>query len=143
MAKTTIDQIRDRLPIVTETVRGDDALNGFISQGDALVDGHLRKRYALPLEAPVDPLIEYVALDLVCGLALENVFGEDSPNDVRQSAILKVRAIKLLEQIASGEILIQHEELGSGVRPRTFRPALDSTGHSDFALDDDGMGLPE
>ncbi len=143
MAYTTISKIRERLPIVTETVRGDAALNDFIAQGDALVEGSLRKRYALPLEAPIDPLIGYIALDLVCGLVLENVFGEDSPNDVRHSAILKGRATRFLEQIASGEILLQHEELSAGARPRTFRPGAASTAHSDFALDSDGMGLPE
>lgn len=143
MAYTTIENIRERLPIITEAVRSDSVLSDFIAQGDSLVNSYLRKRYALPLETPIDSLIEYVALDLVCGLLLENVFGEDSPNDVRHSAILKGRALRLLEQVASGEILLQHEELSDGVRPRVFRPATTSTAHSDFTLGNDATDLPE
>ncbi|MCP4231268.1 MAG: DUF1320 domain-containing protein [bacterium] len=143
MAYTTISKIRERLPIVTETVRSNEVIDGFIAQCDALIDGYLRERYSLPLDSPADPLISYIALDLACGLVLENVFGEDSPNDVRQSAILKGRAMKLLEQIAEGAILVQHEELDSEGQPRAFRPGLGLTAHSDFALDDDGLKLPE
>ncbi len=143
MAYTTIAKIRERLPIITETVRSDAVLDDFIGQGDALMDGYLRTRYELPLGVPYDPLVEYVALDLACGLVLENVFGEDSPNDTRQSAILKERALRLLEQIASGELLLQHGALSGGAQPRVFRPGASSTAHSDFALDGDGMGLPE
>jgi phage gp36-like protein len=142
MAYTTVSEVRERLPIITETVRNDTVIQDFIAQGDALIDGYLRDRYSLPLNPPTDPLISYIALDLVCGLVLENVFGEDSPNDVRQSAILKGRAFRLLAQIAEGAILLQHDELDSEGQPRAFRPGLGSTALSDFALDDDGMKLP-
>ncbi len=124
MAYTTVSEIRARLPLITGEVRTDEQLAGFIAQADAVVDANLRGLYVLPLRAPLDPLVAFVALDLACGLTLENVYGEDVPNDVGHPATLKDRAQRLLAALRAAEIYLEHETIGGLGKPSWARPPL-------------------
>lgn len=74
MAYCTLDQLNDRFgpaTLVALTDRADvptgevdiDVLNRAISEADALIDGYLAARYALPL-ASTPPLLVSLALDI-------------------------------------------------------------------------------
>jgi len=87
-------------------------------------------------------IIRHIALDFVCGLVLENVFGEDAPTSSGQSNILKQRAIKMLDKIRDGDLLLEHTPLVK-VTPSVIRPNLDSNEESRFAVSDIILTFPE
>jgi hypothetical protein len=124
MAYATVPEVRARLPLITADVRTDDQIQDFIAQAAVAVDANLRGFYVLPLRDPLDPLVAFVALDLACGLTLENVYGEDVPNDVGHPATLKDRAQRLLASLRAGEIYLEHETVGSLGKPSWARPPL-------------------
>ncbi len=145
MAYTSVSDVRERLPLITAAVRTDDQVESFIADAGAIIDGYLRGVYDLPLADPFDPLIVYIALELTCGLVLENVYGEESPNDVAQPRLLKERAFRLLEEIRSDRILLAHDAFTEGGAPAVTRESLltDDTERSLFSLDPDTLGPVE
>lgn len=108
MVYTTVSDVRARLPLITVEVRTDDQIRGFIEQAEAVVDGYLRSVYRWPLRPPYDPLLSFIALDLACGLVLENVYGEETPNDVDHPSTLKRRATAILSALRGGEVYLDH-----------------------------------
>jgi len=124
MAYTTVNDVRGRLPLITAEVRTDDQVADFITQAGATVDAALRGLYRLPLAGTLDPLVAFVALDLACGLLLENVFGEETPNDVALPATLKARATKVLDAVRDGSIVLEHEAAAAPGCPSWDRPSL-------------------
>lgn len=140
MGYTSVSEIRDRLPLITPAVRTDEQVESYIEEAGAVIDGYLRKVYVLPLEEPYDPLVNYIALDLACGFLLENVYGEETPNDVGQPRLLKDRALKFLNEIRTGVILLTHEGYAAPP-PAVGRESLTSedTERSLFSLDPDTL----
>lgn len=136
MAYTTVQDVRERLPFITAEVRTDAEVADFIAQAEATVDAYLRGLYYLPLQEPVDPLVSYIALDLACGLVLENVFGEDTPTDAEHPRLLKDRATRLLGAIRAGEVRLDHRGPGWTPPPTAYRPPLrdPAPGESAFRL---------
>jgi hypothetical protein len=145
MAYTTVSEIRARLPLVTAEVRSDAEVQNFIDQATATVDGFLRGVYVLPLATPLDPLVAFVALDLACALTLQNVYGQDAPNDAGQPAALRARAAGILQAVKGREILLDHELLAAPGAPRLARAALSgrAEGGNLFRLDAEVAGGEE
>jgi phage gp36-like protein len=139
MAYISVSDVRERLPLITEAVRTDIQIEGFIDDAGAVFDGYLRGVYVLPLSESVDPLVKYLVLELTCGLVLENVYGEESPNDVAQPRLLKERVLTLLEDMQSGRILLDHDAyLGESAPAVTRENVLpDDTEQSLFSIDPD------
>jgi phage gp36-like protein len=106
MAYCTVEQVRERLPLITADVRDDDSVAGFIAQAEAVVDGKLASRFQLPLPEEETSLIHFICLDLVCGLLLENVYGSDVPVVSELAGVLQNRAQELLQQLVQGRILL-------------------------------------
>ncbi len=125
MSYATIDDVRARLPLVTEGVRSDEQLADLLAQADALVDGYLRGAYVLPLASPVDPLVHFLALELACALTLENVYGEETPNVGGEAAASRARVTAILEAVAAGTVLLEHEKLYEPPGPATRREPLE------------------
>ncbi|UCE26829.1 MAG: DUF1320 family protein [Candidatus Coatesbacteria bacterium] len=142
MAYVNVSDVRERLPLITDSVRTDAQIERFIDDAGAVVDGYLRGVYELPLGEPVDPLVGYIALELTCGLVLENVYGEESPNDVAQPRLLKNRALAFLDDIRSGRILLDHDAYPAGNAPAVARESVLSgdTERSLFSVDPDVLG---
>jgi phage gp36-like protein len=145
MIYVSISDVRERLPLITEAVRTDAQIESFIDDVDAVTDGYLRGVYVLPLIDPIDPLITYVALELTCGLVLENVYGEESPNDVAQPRFLKERALRLLDGMRSGRILLDHGAYPGESAPAVTRESVlsEDTERSLFSVDSDVLGPAE
>jgi len=135
MAYTSITAVRARLPLLTEEVRSDDQVQDFIAEADAVVDAHVRVAYILPLAEPVDPLVGFAALELACGLVLENVYGEETPDDVNHPQAMKARAFQLLEAVRAGTLALAHPRLYREPTPRVDREKLAAApGGSIFGL---------
>ncbi len=145
MAYTTVTEVRSRLPLVTGGVRTDAQLQDFIDQAAATVDTHLRGVYVLPLASPLDPLVRFIALDLACAATLENVFGEETPNDVGQPAALKRRALELLGAVHRGKIKLDHAAFAAPAAPALSRESLKKAAAetSVFGLGPDVLGESE
>jgi phage gp36-like protein len=145
MAYISVSDVRERLPLITEAVRTDAQIEGFIDDAGSVVDGYLRGVYVLPLGEPVDPLVTYLALELTCGLVLENVYGEESPNDVAQPRLLKERALIFLDDIRSGRILLDHDAYLGESAPTIARESIlsEDTERSLFSVDGDVLGPVE
>ncbi len=139
MVYVSVSDVRERLPLISDAVRTDAQIEGFIDDAGAVVDGYLRGVYELPLSEPIDPLVAYAALELTCGLVLENVYGEESPNDVAQPRLLKERALAFLDDIRSGRILLDHDAYPAGSTPTVTRESVssDDTERSLFSVDPD------
>lgn len=105
MSYTNTEQIRSRLPQVTEEILADDQIESLISQADTVVNGYLRLKYELPL-TEADSLIRYISLELSCAAVLEMVYGQSEPENAALAVRLRERAIDLLKSIAGGEILL-------------------------------------
>jgi phage gp36-like protein len=145
MAYVSVSDVRERLPLVTEAVRTDAQIGGFIDDAGSVVDGHLRGIYVLPLSEPVDALVTYLALELACGLVLENVYGEESPNDVAQPRLLKERALTFLDDIRSRRISLNHDAFLGESAPTVTRESIlsEDTERSLFSVDGDVLGPVE
>ena len=110
MAYCTVEQVRERLPLITVDVRDDESVTGFIGQAEAIVDGELASRFQLPLPEEETSLIHYICLDLACGLLLENVYGSDVPVVSELAGVLVTRAQELLRELVKGRILLPGAE---------------------------------
>lgn len=110
MAYCTLDDILKKIPEATviqltddegaslvNTSRVDEAIEG----ADAEIDGYCATRYTVPLD-PVLPII----IKLACDLAIYNLYARVVENipDTRQKQ--RDAAIKLLERIADGKVLL-------------------------------------
>lgn len=142
MAYISVSDVRERLPLITEAVRTDTQIESFIDDAGSVVDGYLRGVYVLPLGEPVDSLVTYLALEFTCGFVLENVYGEESPNDVAQPRLLKERALTFLDDIRSGRILLDHDAHVGGSTPAVTRESVlsEDTERSLFSVDGDVLG---
>lgn len=75
-----------------------DVLAAAIAEADAVVDLHVRGKYALPL-SPVDPIIT----SIVCDLARRGLYG--NATEVPESVLSADKAARdLLKSIARGEV---------------------------------------
>lgn len=106
MAYCTVAQVRERLPLITAEVRDDDVVAGFIAQAVSLIDGEVASRFKVPLPEEAGNLIQYICMDLACGLLLENVYGSDVPVVSELAGVLVSRAMELLGELSAGRILI-------------------------------------
>lgn len=142
MAYISVSDVRERLPLITEAVRAGAQIESFIDDAGSVVDGYLKGVYVLPLSEPVDTLVTYLALELTCGLVLENVYGEESPNDVAQPRLLKERALTFLDDIRTGRILLDHDAYLGESAPAVTRESVlsEDTERSLFSVDGDVLG---
>jgi phage gp36-like protein len=77
-----------------------DVLAAVIAEADAVVDLHVRGKYALPL-SPVEPIIT----SIVCDLARRNLYG--NATEVPDSVMSADKAARdLLKSISKGETLL-------------------------------------
>ncbi len=106
---TTKEKIRERLPLVTHSVRNDDVLDDIILQADSYVKVYLQSSYKLPLTKPYDSLVEYLALEYAVSLALYNVWGEGTDAH-KESVDIANRVTNILSQIKEGKININHKK---------------------------------
>lgn len=120
----------------------DDQINQAIEDAQSQVDGYLRRRYSLPLPAPVPALAKSLVIDIAAYLAGLNYYQEtqllaDDPLSLRYQ-----RAIALLKDIQDGEIDLDVGD-GAGPAPDTAgsmsRPVRQYDG-SMFGLSDFGLG---
>ena len=89
-----------------------------ISDADAVIDGYLRSRYTVPLEAPVPAIIATISVDL----AALNLAQRRYPDKLSEAmSERRANAMRILERIASGTITLPITLTQSDAVPTTIR----------------------
>jgi len=98
--------LTDRAELATGTV-DTDVVDRAIADADAVIDGHLRTRYALPMAEPIPALLTDIAMSIV-GYKLHT----SQPNPKIETDYKD--ALRHLEAIAKGTIQLSAAGLSTG-----------------------------
>lgn len=82
------------------------ALDASISDVDGLINGYLRGRYAVPVVGE-----SQVLTGIACDIVRYRLYDEEAPEEVRRR---HDQAIRFLEKIASGDIILDEAVAGQG-----------------------------
>jgi phage gp36-like protein len=105
----------DRVPPVSID---EDVVTRAITDAGELIDGYLRSRYTLPL-APMPGLLNTLAVDIAVYRLYSRRLALIPPEEAGKRY---ANAIKILEQIQAGTILLGAEAAGGGLLPSTGGP---------------------
>lgn len=92
-------EIADLLDTEPNGTEDTGRLDGALADADALIDGYLATRYAVPIPAPVPPIVVGIA----CDLARLRLWDDNAPEEVRKRYD---DAIKLLRDMSAGKASI-------------------------------------
>jgi phage gp36-like protein len=89
-----------------------------ISDADAIIDGYLRTRYTVPLEATVPAIIASISVDLAVFSLWQRRYPDKLSETMKER---RANAVRILERIASGTItlpitLTQAEAVATTIR---------------------------
>ena len=105
MLYTTPQQIRKIMRKLPTSITDEDlALN--ISKAEALVDGKLGMVYYTPFLV-VPRLIQDITTDLAIFFTMESLYSSNSPNMDEYQVKRYERALKLLDEVAIGDLAIE------------------------------------
>lgn len=76
-----------------------------ISYADALIDSRLAARYRVPF-CPVPDLVKHISADLASAFAMDGGFSPAKDEEPGVSQVIRARALKELDRLASGETLL-------------------------------------
>jgi phage gp36-like protein len=135
----TVDNIRARLPKITDEIRDDAFVQSCITEAMAEVDAYLSRRYSTPLEEPPDPIITYITSSLAQSLLLESVYSSETPFIGDLVGSLRERAEFLLVMIAKGKINLKDAEIIQSTGAEITREELSDTltENSEFSVPDE------
>lgn len=102
----------------------DSDIQDKIDEADALIDGYLTARYALPIEGEVPPVLRMISRDLAASYATLTYLGsipiaQNHPVQIRAGA-----AMATLEKIRTGEIMLSLP--GAGSQQRSDNPVVEN-----------------
>jgi len=137
----TVENIRKRLPRITEDIRTDEFIESCILEAQSEIDGRIGVRYSVPLTEPIDPIITYITSSIAQSLVLESVYASDTPFIGDLVASLRERASVLLGMIAEGKITIiggSHKK-SPGVSTRRDGLSVTTSDESEFYAPDEAL----
>jgi phage gp36-like protein len=115
MAYTTPSKVKDIMRKLPSSITDEDIqLN--IEKAEAYVNGFLGGVFVTPFN-PIPRLIESVTTDLTVFFLAESLYSSNQPNLDEYYKVRYERAIQMLNDIASGDLLLTTPE-GILVRPR-------------------------
>jgi phage gp36-like protein len=114
MAYTSPSNIKEIMRKLPSSITDQD-ITYHIERADALIDGKLGGVFATPFY-PVPKLIEHISTDLAIFFLAESLFSSNSPNLDEYQVKRYDRAMKMLEEIAIGDLAI-------GVSPKSGQEA--------------------
>lgn len=94
-----------------------------IDEADALIDGYLTARYALPIDSgAVPPIVRMISRDLAASYATITYLGSIPLQPTHPVQVKAQSAMNTLEKIRTGEIMLSLP--GAGSQQRTDNPAV-------------------
>lgn len=95
-----------------------------IAEADALIDGYLTARYALPIAGTVPPIVQMVSRDLAASYATATYLGSIPLLPTHPVQVKAGAATATLEKIRTGDIMLSLP--GAGAEQRTDNPAVEN-----------------
>jgi phage gp36-like protein len=95
-----------------------------IDEADALIDGYLNARYALPIDGTVPPVVKMISRDLAASYATITYLGSLPLQPTHPVQIKAAAAMATLEKIRTGEIMLPLP--GAGTLQRTDNPVVEN-----------------
>jgi phage gp36-like protein len=130
MSYATIASVRTALAAggvvdpTSATSLSDADLQDKIDEADALIDGYLTARYALPITGTVPPIVLMVSRDLAASYATITYLGSIPLQPTHPVQIKAASAMATLEKIRTGDIMLSLP--GAGSEQRTDNPAVEN-----------------
>lgn len=94
-----------------------------IDEADALIDGYLTARYALPIDnAAIPPIVRMISRDLAASYATITYLGSIPLQATHPVQIKAQSAMNTLEKIRTGEVMLSLP--GAGSQQRNDSPAV-------------------
>jgi phage gp36-like protein len=130
MSYATLTSVRTALAaggVIDPTNAGslaDADLQDAIDEADALIDGYLTARYALPIAGDVPPIVKMVSRDLAASYATITYLGSIPLLPTHPVQIKAASAMATLEKIRTGDVMLSLP--GAGSQQRTDNPAVEN-----------------
>lgn len=127
-----------------------DALNEHVRRADAIINGKLARRYAVPFTSTaVPPLVREIAEDISAAMLFRSLFSRDSQNKNNNLEEQKDEAFKLLDELSQYDIdlvntagtLLAEKNVGTLVDSSTenFFPVFDVGSVTSQIIDPDRL----